>query len=111
MSEKKNMKHIYLIEDLPPGYDHKATWTKIGAAFENRDGSWHLDLSAVPVRGRLQMRDPFPERERPRGENGTIPPTAVNGSSPPHAANGPANGTPPATAPKANGRAAAGAVA
>jgi hypothetical protein len=37
-------------------------WTRIGAAFTNRDGSINIELDAVPVSGRMQVRD----REEPK---------------------------------------------
>ena len=46
--------------------DGKSYWTKVGAAFENRDGSWSVVLDAIPVNGRLQIREPF--KDRPRGD-------------------------------------------
>lgn len=43
--------------------DGKTYWNKIGVAFENRDGSLTITLDALPVSGRLQLRDDDP-RER-----------------------------------------------
>lgn len=43
----------------------KTFWTKVGAAFENSDGSLSIMLDAFPVSGKLQVR----ERE-PRPEGG-----------------------------------------
>lgn len=65
MSDKKNMKHLWMVEDVPAtgNREAKSFWTKVGVAFENRDGSWSLELSAIPVSGRLQMREPAPKRE------------------------------------------------
>jgi hypothetical protein len=62
---KKNMKHLWMVEDVPATAQREAKsfWTKVGVAFENRDGSWSLELSAIPVSGRLQMREPAPKRE------------------------------------------------
>jgi hypothetical protein len=59
---KKKYKHLWMVEDthLSDGSPGKSYWTKVGVAFPNRDGSWSLELSAVPVNGRLQMRDPQP---------------------------------------------------
>lgn len=56
----RKMKHLWLVEDVPAKGDREAKsfWTKIGVAFENRDGSFSLHLAAIPVSGRLQMRDP-----------------------------------------------------
>ena len=63
---KKTMKHLWMVEDVPARGDREAKsfWTKIGVAFENRDGSYSLNLAAIPVNGRLQMRDPAPELPR-----------------------------------------------
>jgi hypothetical protein len=54
------MKQLWMVEDRPATAQREARsfWTKVGVAFENRDGSWSLELAAVPVSGRLQMRDP-----------------------------------------------------
>ncbi len=65
MSEfKPTYKHLWMVEDSevqdPDTGRNKSWWTKIGVAFQNRDGSWSLELSAIPVNGRLQMRDPKP---------------------------------------------------
>ena len=62
MPEAK-MKHVWMVEDAPapPGATSKeprSYWTKIGVAYENADGSWSLQLAAVPVTGRMQLRDP-----------------------------------------------------
>ena len=35
----------------------RAIWRKIGTAFENRDGSLNIFLDALPVNGKLQVRD------------------------------------------------------
>ena len=66
---KKTMKHLWMVEDVPARGDREAKsfWTKIGVAFENRDGSFSLNLAAIPVNGRLQMRDPVPELPRDTG--------------------------------------------
>jgi hypothetical protein len=56
MSEKKRMKDLWMVENASGA--SKSYWTKIGVAFENRDGSWSLELSALPVSGKIQMRDP-----------------------------------------------------
>jgi hypothetical protein len=42
-------------------------WTRIGAAFfSNKDGSINVELDAVPVSGRMQIRED-PEREERGG--------------------------------------------
>lgn len=62
MTDKK-MKHLWMVEDYGSGEQQRSFWTKIGVAFENKDGSYSLQLAAIPVNGRLQMRDPAPPRE------------------------------------------------
>jgi hypothetical protein len=37
--------------------DGKSHWTRCGAAFENKDGSANVFLDALPVSGKLQIRD------------------------------------------------------
>ena len=50
--------------------NEQSYWTKIGVAFENRDGSWLLRFDYVPSRPevKIQLREPLPPRE-PREEN------------------------------------------
>ena len=58
-SARKPYKFLWMVEDRP-GADgtEKSFWTKVGVAFENRDGSFSIELAAIPVNGRLQMREP-----------------------------------------------------
>jgi hypothetical protein len=57
----RRFKEVWLVEDRK---NARSVWTRVGAAFENADGSWNIRLSAVPVGGgRLNVRDPLP-RER-----------------------------------------------
>lgn len=65
MSSKAKYKQLWMVEEASTDERGKARsfWTKIGVAFENRDGSWSLELSALPVNGRLQMRDPRPRED------------------------------------------------
>ena len=43
----------------------KTYWTRIGAAFTNKDGSVSVNLDALPVSGRLQIREQEDREERP----------------------------------------------
>jgi len=56
---KRPYKLLWMVEDrrVADG-SSKGFWTKVGVAFENRDGSYTLELAAIPVNGRLQMREP-----------------------------------------------------
>jgi hypothetical protein len=60
----KRMKVVWMVEDRERDGEKVAYWTRMGAAFENRDGSWSLELSAIPVTGRLQLRDPAPPKDK-----------------------------------------------
>ncbi len=44
----------------------KDFWTRIGAAFENRDGSLNVVLNYFPLDGKLQIREPQ-EKDDQRG--------------------------------------------
>ena len=46
----------------------KSFWTRIGAAFKNRDGSYNIHLDALPCNGKLHMREPEPKPPRERAE-------------------------------------------
>ncbi len=50
----RNMQNVFAVTERPPG---KSRWTKVGVAFTNRDGSLTLRLDAVPVSGKLQVRE------------------------------------------------------
>jgi hypothetical protein len=59
------MMQLVAVVERGEGNDKKACGTKIGEAFENRDGSWNLrfdDVPARPAETTIQMR-PFNERE------------------------------------------------
>lgn len=62
-SGNRNFKVVYTIVDRPR--DGKKFWLRIGAAFENRDGSMNVLLDAMPTNGQLQIREYRPFEERP----------------------------------------------
>ena len=45
--------------------NEQSYWTRIGVAFENRDGSWLLKFDYLPMGPeiKLQLREPLPPRE------------------------------------------------
>ena len=44
--------------------DGKSYWTKIGVAFPNKDGKgFNIELSAIPMSGKLVAREPLPKEE------------------------------------------------
>lgn len=40
-------------------------WSEVGRAWTNQDASINIQLDAIPVSGKLQIRDPRPRREQP----------------------------------------------
>lgn len=58
------------------GAEEKAFWTKIGAAWENRDGSINVELTALPLDGRLNIRKPREQEQGGEGEGGNPTPAA-----------------------------------
>ena len=53
--DRKHM-DVFIVHDE----DGKSFWTKVGVAFQNRDGSYGITLAAMPTHGRLIMREPAP---------------------------------------------------
>ena len=49
------MKDVFAIFETKDGRD-RSRWVRVGVAFDNRDGSLNLLLDAVPLSGRLQVR-------------------------------------------------------
>ena len=54
MTEKKSYKVVFALNER----DGKTFWTRVGVAWPNRDGSLTLQLDAIPVGGKLQVREP-----------------------------------------------------
>ena len=52
-TEKKSPRQVFTIVER----NGKSYWIKIGAAFPNHDGSETVLLDALPVNGRIQIRD------------------------------------------------------
>lgn len=53
------MKEVFMIEERKgkDGKEPKNYWTRIGSAFDNKDGSVNVYLNAMPVNGKLQIRE------------------------------------------------------
>ena len=65
------MKDVFTIIEKE-GWD-KAIWRKVGAAFDNKDGSLTLFLDAFPVNGNLHVR----ERKARQNAFEEVPPSGV----------------------------------
>ena len=68
--EAKGLKLVYAVVQRPHA---RTLWIRVGTGWANRDGSLNLQLDAIPVGGRLQVRDLVPAREdlRPMAAGGT----------------------------------------
>jgi len=67
-NDRKNMKQLVAAIERGEGDDKKTYWTRIGVAFENRDGSWNLRFDFIPARPAkttVQLRD-FDAKEKDR---------------------------------------------
>ena len=70
-SNEAARKDVFTI--IEKGEGKKSYWCKVGSAWEAKDGSWQIVLDALPVNGRLNMRDPYEEpegQERGRDDRG-----------------------------------------
>ncbi|MDB4958170.1 MAG: hypothetical protein JWO36_5739 [Myxococcales bacterium] len=53
---KENRKRFDVLQPLERK-DRGTYWMRVGTAFENRDGSLNLYLDALPLTGKLQVRE------------------------------------------------------
>jgi hypothetical protein len=68
MNTPNNAKMMHIVGAVERGdSDAKRTfWTRIGVAFQNRDGSWNLRFDYLPTRlneTTIQLREPKPKEE------------------------------------------------
>ncbi|MBF0104798.1 MAG: hypothetical protein HQM16_05675 [Deltaproteobacteria bacterium] len=49
------IKDVYVISER--GENEKSVWSRIGVAFVNKDDSLNVILDAVPIKGKLHIRD------------------------------------------------------
>ena len=69
MANGKNMKQLVAAIERGEGEEKKTFWTRIGVAFENRDGSWNLRFDFLPARPfdtTVQLRDFSKEQDKPQ---------------------------------------------
>ena len=57
MEEKENLKHVFTM--IEKEGEEKTRWVKIGIGFVNKDNSLNLYLDALPLNGKIHVRDPF----------------------------------------------------
>ena len=64
MSGKPSHK-VYVVEDRGEGDDNDAFWTRVGSCWPHKDGKGlNVVLSALPINGRLVLRDYTAEDEK-----------------------------------------------
>jgi len=51
------MKDVYAIYESKGEGRDRSRWVRVGVAFDNRDGSLNVLLDALPLSGRLQIRN------------------------------------------------------
>jgi len=51
------MKDVFAIYESKGEGRERSRWVRVGVAFDNRDGSLNVLLDAVPLSGRLQIRN------------------------------------------------------
>lgn len=74
--ENSNPRHyeVFTIREYIADRQQRSQWTKVGVAFENKDGSFNIRLHALPVTNlksglaELHMRLPRPREEQADGE-------------------------------------------
>lgn len=54
------MKDVFVISDKDREEHEKKPWTRIGVAFVNRDDSLNVILDAIPLTGKLHIRERKP---------------------------------------------------
>jgi hypothetical protein len=80
---KMNEKTYYDVYTVIEREEGKNLWLKIGVAFENRDGSLNCTLNALPVNGKLHIREhvEYEQEERPQAKPAQKPQPSKKQSS------------------------------
>jgi hypothetical protein len=71
MNDRKMMQIVGAVQRISRD-DKKTWWTKIGVAFQNKDGSWNLRFDYLPARlaeTTIQLRDIDPKDAPPPSES------------------------------------------
>lgn len=62
MKEEIILKDVYAIDD--GSGKQQSSWTKIGIGFVNKDDSINVVLNAIPLGGRMQIRNRKPKKKK-----------------------------------------------
>ena len=64
MSNAANRFNVFVVREYKAGEEDRSEWIRVGVAFAHPDGKgFNLTLSALPVDGKLVLREPKPEEE------------------------------------------------
>jgi hypothetical protein len=64
--DAKKMMQLMAVVERGEGDEKKSWWTRIGVAFQNRDGSWNLRFDYLPARmaeTTIQLRELEPKED------------------------------------------------
>jgi hypothetical protein len=64
-AQEKQMKDVFAIYETKTEGKERSRWVRVGVAFPHRDGSLNVLFDAIPLSGRLQIRD---REERQNGK-------------------------------------------
>jgi hypothetical protein len=70
------VRHVFTVVDR----NGKSFWVRIGAAFGNYDGSETVLLDALPINGKIQIRDQGTKESAPKAK-AAVQPAAVADTS------------------------------
>lgn len=62
------MKDVFAVYESKTDGRDRSRWVRVGVAFENKDGSVNVLLDALPLSGRLQIRNRANEAAAGNGE-------------------------------------------
>jgi hypothetical protein len=67
MSKKQPSLVAYTVRDLPNSGESsaKAQWSRVGAAWTNKDGGYTIMLDCIPLTGRIVLAKPRPAQAAP----------------------------------------------
>lgn len=65
MAGEVKRRAVFVITEKTTADGPRSFWTRVGVAFDNRDGSITIKLDALPLSGVLQIRDD--DRDDKRG--------------------------------------------
>jgi hypothetical protein len=71
------VRHVFTVVDR----SGKSFWIRIGAAFENYDGSETVLLDALPLNGKMQIRIPVAKASAPKAKVGVQAAAGVENAS------------------------------